>query len=63
MAFGENEDYQFSVPIDDNLDEGRRRTSQRAELLAALYGVRLMRSRSTQFAAADKQEGASDEHS
>ncbi|TRM68751.1 ribonuclease H-like domain-containing protein [Schizophyllum amplum] len=31
---------QFSLPVTDAMDPGQRRTSQRAELLAAIHGVR-----------------------
>lgn len=42
IAFGlEGEkSYQFSIPVDDNIDPGAKRTSQRAELLAALEGLK-----------------------
>jgi len=43
VAFGEDEGYdethQFSFPVDDILDPDEPRTSQRAELLAALVGL------------------------
>ncbi|KAL4075472.1 ribonuclease H-like domain-containing protein [Scleroderma citrinum] len=39
IALGEADDQQWSLPIDDNLDPGGRRTSQRAELLAAIVGL------------------------
>lgn len=34
--------WQYAVPITANMDRGQRRTSSRAELLAALSGLRLM---------------------
>ncbi|KAG9309705.1 ribonuclease H-like protein [Chiua virens] len=37
---GEEKGYQFSIPVDDNLDPGGKRTNQRAELLAALEGLK-----------------------
>lgn len=47
IAFGRPEglpetgqSYQFSIPVDDGLDPGERRTNQRAELLAALHGLK-----------------------
>lgn len=47
IAFGRPEghpeiggDYQFSIPVDDGLDPGGRRTNQRAELLAAVQGLK-----------------------
>lgn len=41
VAFGETrEDYQFFIPVDDRLDPGKRRMNQRAELLAALQGLK-----------------------
>ena len=39
IACGEGETDQMSVPITDEIDPGQRRTSQRAELLAALAGL------------------------
>lgn len=41
-AGGTAEALQFAVPIDDDIDEGQTRTSQRAELLAAIHGVHFM---------------------
>ena len=43
IAFGLGEtgkDHSFSIPVDDRLDPGKRRTNQRAELLAALQGLK-----------------------
>ena len=42
VAMGTHEGWQFAVPIAADSDRGKRRTSQRAELLAALGGLRLM---------------------
>ncbi|KAF8120344.1 ribonuclease H-like domain-containing protein [Boletus edulis] len=41
IAFGTENDrcFQFSIPVDDPIDPGGKRTSQRAELLAALQGL------------------------
>ncbi|KAF8436469.1 hypothetical protein L210DRAFT_2453899 [Boletus edulis BED1] len=41
IAFGTENDrcFQFSIPVDDAIDPGGKRTSQRAELLAALQGL------------------------
>ncbi|KAI9568214.1 ribonuclease H-like domain-containing protein [Boletus coccyginus] len=41
IAFGRTgEDDQFSIPVGDRLDPGGRRTNQRAELLAAIRGLK-----------------------
>ncbi|KZT08701.1 uncharacterized protein LAESUDRAFT_723610 [Laetiporus sulphureus 93-53] len=37
-----SEQDQWSIPVDDVVDANGRRTSQRAELLAAIYGLRLV---------------------
>ncbi len=37
---GTASDYRWSIPIDDSIDRGRSRTSQRAELLAAIHGLK-----------------------
>lgn len=42
IAFGLKPEQQFSIPVDDTVDPGAKRTSQRAELLAALVGLRLL---------------------
>lgn len=39
-ALGESEGAQWAIPIDDSIDSGGKRTSQRAELLAAIEGLR-----------------------
>ena len=44
MRNGDPEDedtHQFSIPVDDRLDPGARRTNQRAELLAVLEGLKI----------------------
>jgi ribonuclease HI len=38
--FGENPEYQWSIPVDRRVDSVPVRTSQRAELLAAIEGIR-----------------------
>lgn len=43
IAFGREPDQQFSIPVDDAVDPGGKRTSQRAELLAALEAVRRLK--------------------
>ncbi len=35
-------EYRWSIPIDDSVDPGKPRTSQRAELLAAIHGLSLI---------------------
>ena len=40
IAFGMCVGDQFSIPVDDTLDPGGKRTNQRAELLAALEGLK-----------------------
>ncbi|KAK0437948.1 ribonuclease H-like domain-containing protein [Desarmillaria tabescens] len=45
IVMGSSESNQWSIPIDDTLDPGAKRTSQRAELLAALEGLEMMRMR------------------
>ena len=40
IAFGRQPSQQFSIPVDETVDPDARRTSQRAELLAALEGLR-----------------------
>ena len=42
IACGEGENDQLSLPITEETDPGQRRTSQRAELLAALTGLRYL---------------------
>ena len=42
VTMGTHEGWQYAVPVTGNMDCGWRRTSQRAELLAALSGLRLM---------------------
>lgn len=43
IVMGSGEKDQWSIPIDDTLDPDAERTSQRAELLAALQGLKQMR--------------------
>jgi ribonuclease HI len=40
LGTGGSEDHQWSIPIDDTIDAHQKRTSQKAELLAALEGLR-----------------------
>ncbi|KAK0476769.1 ribonuclease H-like domain-containing protein [Armillaria novae-zelandiae] len=40
ISMGTVSEYRWSIPIDDFIDRGKSRTSQRAELLAAIYGLR-----------------------
>ncbi|KAL8893836.1 MAG: hypothetical protein Q9192_004876 [Flavoplaca navasiana] len=42
VAMGTVEKWQYANPITTTVDHGQRRTSQRAELLAALSGLQLM---------------------
>jgi ribonuclease HI len=42
VIIGVDEGYQWSIPVDDTNDPHQKRTSQRAELLAALEGLRLI---------------------
>ncbi|CAO1596944.1 hypothetical protein XANCAGTX0491_000771 [Xanthoria calcicola] len=42
FACGAEDGWQGSLPVDDEVDPGGRRTSQRAELLAALEGLKYM---------------------
>ena len=42
IACGEGKAYQLSLPITDQMDPEHKRTSQRAELLAALSGLRYL---------------------
>ena len=42
IACSEEENHQLSIPITDEMDPGQRRTSQRAELWAALTGLRYL---------------------
>jgi ribonuclease HI len=39
-SFGEQAEYQWSIPVDDCVDANPVRTNQRAELLTAIEGVR-----------------------
>ena len=39
-ALGESEEDQWAIPVDDNVDPDGKRSSQRAELLAAIEGLR-----------------------
>ena len=41
MAYGEHSIAHLAHPVTENLDPKQKRTSQRAELLAAIYGLRL----------------------
>ncbi|KAK0213179.1 ribonuclease H-like domain-containing protein [Desarmillaria ectypa] len=43
IDMGSDEMDQWSIPIDDTMDPGAVRTSQRAELLAAIQGLKKMR--------------------
>ncbi|SJK97113.1 uncharacterized protein ARMOST_00363 [Armillaria ostoyae] len=43
IVMGNGERYTWSIPIDDILDPGTQKTSQRAELLAALQGLEKLR--------------------
>ncbi|KAK0476771.1 hypothetical protein IW261DRAFT_1421499 [Armillaria novae-zelandiae] len=43
IVMGKGKKDQWSIPIDDTLDPDAKRTSQRAELLAALQGLEKMR--------------------
>ncbi|KAG6817270.1 hypothetical protein H0H87_010931 [Tephrocybe sp. NHM501043] len=44
IIFGDVEgEHMWSIPVDDTLDPGSARTSQRAELLAAIEGLRKVR--------------------
>ncbi|KAK0225552.1 ribonuclease H-like domain-containing protein [Armillaria fumosa] len=40
ISIGTVSEYRWSIPIDDSIDRGKSRTSQRAELLAAIYGLK-----------------------
>lgn len=40
LALGHVTDFQLAEPITNGMDPGHKRTSQRAELLAAIYGLR-----------------------
>ncbi|SJK97115.1 uncharacterized protein ARMOST_00365 [Armillaria ostoyae] len=40
ISMGTASEYRWSIPIDDSIDRGKSRTSQRAELLAAIYGLK-----------------------
>ena len=42
VAFGQEEGSQFSLPVTEAMDPGRPPTSQRAELLAACTGIRII---------------------
>lgn len=39
-SFGDQPEYQWSIPVDDSIDSASVRTNQRAELLASIEGVR-----------------------
>ncbi len=39
-AMGTVSDYRWSISINDSIDSGKSRTSQHAELLAAIYGLK-----------------------
>ena len=39
-TFGERSEWRWSIPVDDSVDSSPLRTNQRAELLAAIEGVR-----------------------
>ncbi|KAK0213168.1 hypothetical protein DFS33DRAFT_1248636, partial [Desarmillaria ectypa] len=43
IVMGSRERDQWSIPIDDTLDPGTEKTSQRAELLATIHGLKKMR--------------------
>lgn len=42
IAIGETPDLQWSIPIDDSIDPYGKRTNQRAEVLAAIEGIKRM---------------------
>ncbi|KAG6849924.1 hypothetical protein H0H93_003635 [Arthromyces matolae] len=42
VVLGSVEEYGWSIPVDDSMDPGNPRTSQRAELLAAITGIQLL---------------------
>ena len=56
IACGAEETWQLSLPIGNLLDPDQRRTSQRAELLAALTGLRYMQYKSYLEGANEDQE-------
>ena len=62
IACGEGETDQLSVPITDEIDPGQRRTSQRAELLAALYGLGYLTAVCKLNHADDKKGGSKKNH-
>lgn len=39
-TMGNDPEYRWGIKVDDNMDYGQRRTSQRAEMLAAMEGIR-----------------------
>ena len=57
IAFGKNEVSQISGPVTSAMDSNQKRTSQRAELLAAVYGLRFI-AKTHQFSGeAEKADG------
>lgn len=42
VAIGNEQSHQWSIPVDDSVDPAAPRTSQRAELLAGIEGIRRM---------------------
>lgn len=42
MAYGKNGESQQAIPVTELMDQGQKRTSQRAELLAAFHGVQFL---------------------
>ena len=62
IALGVEEAWQLSVPITEEMDPGQKRTSQRAELLAAIAGLKYMVAAHELNLDDDKTEGTKKKH-
>jgi ribonuclease HI len=62
-ALGTEEDDQFSIPITEEIDPGRPRTSQRAELLAAMYGLLALEDNELKRNSNDDSDGSNEKPS
>ena len=58
VAIGDHENYQLDLPVTSVMDPNQKRTSQRAELLAAIYGLRFFARSDTTSTEAEATEKA-----
>ena len=61
MAYGSDKSFQKAVPILETMDPGQKRTSQRAELLAAIEGQEFFRKAQEKYKASEDVNAKSHE--